>query len=180
MVIGGEGFYPGYDYEFLARAVKERVGFIVLDDPILSSDEDYRAYFNAPVIEELLALGVQILLLTQGQRTWKDLGERYLHQNISMFQIVLSAPVAHFPDCIFLIASTLRCSRFLSTIATMLIYIIGGFEYQPAAYITALSACLFSAYMHHLLAYACVFHRRFSISSESTMTPKSGPPMLPN
>ena len=66
--------------------------FIVLDDPILSSDEDYRAYFNAPVIEELLALGVQVLLLTQDQRTWKDLGERYLHQNISMFQIVLSAP----------------------------------------------------------------------------------------
>ena len=62
----------------------------MLDDPILSSDEDYRAYFNAPVIEKLLALGVQVVLLTQDQRTWKDLGERYLHQNISMFQIVLS------------------------------------------------------------------------------------------
>jgi hypothetical protein len=79
---------------FLARAVKEGAGFIVLDDPILSSDEDYRAYFNAPVIENLLALGIQIVLLTQDQRTWKDLGERYLHQNISMFQIVLSAPAS--------------------------------------------------------------------------------------
>jgi len=79
---------------FLARAVKEGAGFIVLDDPILSSDEDYRAYFNAPVIEELLALGIQVVLLTQDQRTWKDLGERYLHQNISMFQIVLSAPAS--------------------------------------------------------------------------------------
>jgi wobble nucleotide-excising tRNase len=60
---------------FLARAVKEGVGFIVLDDPILSSDEDYRAYFNAPVVEELLALGVQVLLLTQDQRTWKEIAK---------------------------------------------------------------------------------------------------------
>lgn len=77
---------------FLARAVKEGAGFIVLDDPILSSDEDYRAYFNAPVIENLLKLGIQVVLLTQDQRTWKDLGERYLHQNISIFQIVLQSP----------------------------------------------------------------------------------------
>ena len=77
---------------FLARAVKEDIGFIVLDDPILSSDEDYRAYFNASVVEKLLALGVQLVLLTQDQRTWKDLGERYLHRNISLFQIVLQSP----------------------------------------------------------------------------------------
>jgi hypothetical protein len=79
---------------FLARAAKESVGFIVLDDPILSSDEDYRAYFNAPVIEHLLALGVQVVLLTQDQRTWKDLGDRYLHQNISLFQMVLQSPAS--------------------------------------------------------------------------------------
>ncbi|MCV0386858.1 MAG: AAA family ATPase [Nitrobacter sp.] len=77
---------------FLARAVKENSGFIVLDDPILSSDEDYRAYFTSRVIEKLLALGMQVIVLTQDQRTWRDLGECYLHQNITQFQIALINP----------------------------------------------------------------------------------------
>lgn len=77
---------------FLARAVNEKVGFVVLDDPVISSDEDYRAYFNAMVVEELIKLGVQVIVLTQDQRTWKDLGERYLHHSISMFQILLQSP----------------------------------------------------------------------------------------
>jgi hypothetical protein len=64
----------------------------VLDDPILSSDEDYRAFFNSIVLEELLKLDTQVIVLTQDQRTWKDLGERYLHRNITMFQIVLQNP----------------------------------------------------------------------------------------
>src|SRR6202012_2244408 len=29
----------------------------------------------------------------QDQRTWKDLGERYLHRNITLFQIALQTPV---------------------------------------------------------------------------------------
>jgi recombinational DNA repair ATPase RecF len=78
---------------FLTRSVKEQTGFIVLDDPILSSDEDYRAFFNASVIEELIKLGMQVIVLTQDQRTWKDLGERYLYQNITLFQMVLQSPV---------------------------------------------------------------------------------------
>jgi len=77
---------------FLARAVKEKSGFVLLDDPILSSDEDYRAFFNSSVLEELLKLGMQVIVLTQDQRTWKDLGERYLHQNITLFQIALQNP----------------------------------------------------------------------------------------
>ncbi len=77
---------------FLARAVKENTGFVVLDDPILSSDEDYRAFFNSRVLEELLKLGIQVIVLTQDQRTWKDLGERYLHQSITLFQIALQSP----------------------------------------------------------------------------------------
>lgn len=78
---------------FLARSVNEGCGFVVLDDPILSSDEDYRAFFNAAVVEELIKLGIQVIVLTQDQRTWKDLGERYLHRNISLFQIILQTPL---------------------------------------------------------------------------------------
>jgi hypothetical protein len=77
---------------FLARAVREGAGFVVLDDPILSSDEDYRAFFNAMVIEDLLKRGLQVIVLTQDQKTFKDLGDRYLHEKISQFQIVLQSP----------------------------------------------------------------------------------------
>ena len=74
---------------FLARAVHENAGFIVLDDPIVSSDEDYRAFFVASVVKALNDLGIQVIILTQDQKTWKELGERYLHAGIRMFQILL-------------------------------------------------------------------------------------------
>jgi hypothetical protein len=41
---------------FLARAVYEGASFLVLDDPVLSSDENYRAFLNTDVIERLYAL----------------------------------------------------------------------------------------------------------------------------
>jgi hypothetical protein len=50
---------------FLARTTKEGAGFIVLDDPILSSDEDYRKYFNVRVIEKLADAGIQTVVITQ-------------------------------------------------------------------------------------------------------------------
>ena len=77
---------------FVARALYEGAGFMVLDDPILASDEDYRAYFKADVLEELIAHDVQVIVLTQDQKTWKDLEHRYLHANIDMFQMALADP----------------------------------------------------------------------------------------
>jgi hypothetical protein len=75
---------------FIARAVHEKTGFIILDDPILSSDEDYRAHFNSAVLEKLIDSGVQVILLTQDQKTSKDITERYLHRQIDTFYINLS------------------------------------------------------------------------------------------
>ena len=77
---------------FIARALHEGAGFMVLDDPILASDEDYRAYFKTAVLEELIDAGVQVIVLTQDQKTWKDLEHRYLHANIDMFQMALTDP----------------------------------------------------------------------------------------
>ena len=77
---------------FIARALHEGAGFMVLDDPILASDEDYRAYFNTAVLEKLIDAGVQVIVLTQDQKTWKDLEQRYLHANIDMFQMALTDP----------------------------------------------------------------------------------------
>lgn len=50
---------------FPARAIEEATGFIVLDDPVLTSDNDFRPNFASIVIEELLAADMQIIVLTQ-------------------------------------------------------------------------------------------------------------------
>ena len=42
---------------FIARALHEGAGFMVLDDPILASDEDYRAYFKAVVLAPFIQHG---------------------------------------------------------------------------------------------------------------------------
>lgn len=77
---------------FIARCLHDGTGFMILDDPILSSDEDYRAYFKAAVLEALIDAGVQVIILTQDQKSWKDLEHRYLHKDIDMFQMALLDP----------------------------------------------------------------------------------------
>jgi hypothetical protein len=51
---------------FLARAVQEKTGFIILDDPVLTSDDDYRPNFASSVIEGLLDEGMQVTLPRNG------------------------------------------------------------------------------------------------------------------
>ena len=77
---------------FIGRALYEGAGFMVLDDPILASDDDYRAFFETSVLEELTGIGLQVIVLTQDQKTWKDLEHRYLHANIDIFQMALTDP----------------------------------------------------------------------------------------
>ncbi|WP_292237756.1 hypothetical protein, partial [Mesorhizobium sp.] len=78
---------------FLARAEHEGTGFIVLDDPVLSSDEDYRVHFNSTVLTELLALPMQVIVLTQDHDTWEELETRYRHIGISTAQLYIETPV---------------------------------------------------------------------------------------
>jgi hypothetical protein len=77
---------------FLARAEHEGTGFIVLDDPVLSSDEDYRVHFNSTVLTALLALPMQVIVLTQDHTTWKELESRYRHVGISTAQLYIESP----------------------------------------------------------------------------------------
>lgn len=77
---------------FLARAEHEGAGFIVLDDPVLSSDEDYRVHFNSTVLTELLALPMQVIVLTQDHDTWEELETRYRHSGISTGQLYIDTP----------------------------------------------------------------------------------------
>ncbi len=62
---------------FLARVTEEGAGFVVLDDPVLSSDDDFRPNFEAGVIEALLDDGIQVIVLTQDQTSWKNIGHRW-------------------------------------------------------------------------------------------------------
>jgi len=73
---------------FLARAVKEQSGFVVLDDPVLTSDDDFRPNFNSSVIEALLDGGVQVIVLTQDHRSWKDIGHRWSFRSAEPLQLV--------------------------------------------------------------------------------------------
>lgn len=73
---------------FLARAVKEGAGFVVLDDPVLTSDDDYRPNFASSVVEALLDAGVQLVVATQDHKTWKEIGDRWGHRNVGQFLLV--------------------------------------------------------------------------------------------
>ncbi|RYG37387.1 MAG: hypothetical protein EON93_03695 [Burkholderiales bacterium] len=78
---------------FLARATTEGAGFIVLDDPVLTSDDDYRPNFASSVIEALLADGIQVLVLTQDYGTAKDIGTRWAHAGSAHFDLVRNDPL---------------------------------------------------------------------------------------
>ena len=77
---------------FLARAQQEGAGFIVLDDPVLSSDDDYRIHFNSTVLEELLKLPIQVIVLTQDHAAWEDIEIRQRHLGISIAQLYIDSP----------------------------------------------------------------------------------------
>jgi hypothetical protein len=77
---------------FLARTEHENSGFVLLDDPVLSSDADYRVHFNTSVLERLIELSIQVIVITQDQATWRELENRYRHVGISMFQVAIENP----------------------------------------------------------------------------------------
>lgn len=77
---------------FIARSVRENSGFIILDDPILASDEDYRVYFGSDVLEKLIDKGIQVIILTQDYKFWTDIENIYRNKNIDMFQMELAEP----------------------------------------------------------------------------------------
>jgi hypothetical protein len=78
---------------FLARAIDGGAGFVLLDDPVLTSDDDFRPNFASTVIEALLSAGVQVIVVTQDYSSWKDIGHRHAHMGAVQFQMVRDNPV---------------------------------------------------------------------------------------
>lgn len=77
---------------FLARSVREKCGFVILDDPIMSSDEDHRTNFLHGGLQALLNAGYQVILLTQDQSLRKTLSHLYAHLNVELFEITMAEP----------------------------------------------------------------------------------------
>jgi len=77
---------------FLARTVREGMGFVVLDDPVPASDEEHRAFFIDRVLNELIQSGIQVILLTHDERMWKDVQECYRHLDLDTFIVSLERP----------------------------------------------------------------------------------------
>ena len=73
---------------FLARAIEEGSRLVILDDPVLTSDDDYRPNFVSSVIEALLDAGVQVIICTQDHKSWKDVGDRWGYRGAVQFQII--------------------------------------------------------------------------------------------
>lgn len=78
---------------FLARAIEEGSKLVILDDPVLTSDNDYRPNFVSSVIEALLDIGLQVIICTQDHKSWKDMGDRWGHKGAAQFQIVRNDPI---------------------------------------------------------------------------------------
>ena len=77
---------------FFAR-VAAGGGFLVLDDPIISIDDDYSAHFINSVLEELQVRGVQVIMLTYEQKTWRAVQERFDGGRSEAFQLNRDNPL---------------------------------------------------------------------------------------
>ncbi len=64
----------------------------MLDDPVLSSDDDYRVHFNSTVLEELLKRPIQVIVLTQDHAAWEDIEFRHRHLWILKAQLYVDSP----------------------------------------------------------------------------------------
>ena len=74
-----------YSLRVRFRKVAETV---ILDDPVLTSDDDYRPNFVSSVIEALLDAGLQVIICTQDHKSWKDIGTRWQHRGAIQYQII--------------------------------------------------------------------------------------------
>ena len=64
----------------------------MLDDPVLTSDEDYKTHFRTRVIGRLHELGIQTIVLTQHKATRQDIATANEHHGVDQFQIDIPHP----------------------------------------------------------------------------------------
>jgi len=77
---------------FLARTKLQESPLVVLDDPLQAGDSDHRATFVVYVLQELLDLGVQVIVLSFDDMLRKLLHNRYEALPIDGFVVTLENP----------------------------------------------------------------------------------------
>lgn len=77
---------------FLAKKINGANTFLLLDDPILAVDEDHRSHFIHDVVDELIKSKIQLILLTQDQKTWSALQNLYSSHSPATFQFEMDNP----------------------------------------------------------------------------------------
>lgn len=78
---------------FLARSVRQKCGFIVLDDPFSGSDPDHRTMFIDAVLPKLVQEGVQVLILTHDELALRDAQHIHEHLGVDCFKLGLDDPL---------------------------------------------------------------------------------------
>lgn len=78
---------------FLARWARSSAGFIVLDDPVIASDEGHINTFARYVVERLLESQLQVIIATHQEELSRTLGDLYQHVPVEMFTVSLEDPV---------------------------------------------------------------------------------------
>jgi hypothetical protein len=67
-------------------------GFLLLDDPIITFDDDYSVHFFTAVLRELEQRNVQVIMLTYNRKTWTEIQSRYDDGRSEAFQLLLNNP----------------------------------------------------------------------------------------
>lgn len=67
-------------------------GFVLLDDPIITIDDDYSVHFFTAVLRELEQRNVQVIMLTYNRKTWTEIQNRYDDGRSEAFQLHLDNP----------------------------------------------------------------------------------------
>ncbi len=76
---------------FLARCIRQKVPFIILDDPVLATDEGHRTTFARHVVEALTA-DVHVLVTTHDDTLQLLLCDYYRHLPLDVFACTLDSP----------------------------------------------------------------------------------------
>ena len=78
---------------FLARWIREPLGFLVLDDPVLASDEGHMATFGHSVVSKLLNdTELQVIVATYSEQFGRRLQDLYKHLPPYAYSLSISDP----------------------------------------------------------------------------------------
>ena len=74
---------------FLARCSREQWPFVLLDDPVMASDEEHKTTFVRFVIEALINQNIQTIITTHDDKLKELINDYYKHLPLDSFSVVM-------------------------------------------------------------------------------------------